>query len=53
MPVIKWLTNLSEPLYAEVRIKHDAGGDKYVEKTETRQVGEKARFSCMPMEFAA
>ncbi len=53
MPVIRWLTGLSEPLYAEVRVKHEAGGDKYVEKTETRQVGEKARFSCMPMEFAA
>jgi hypothetical protein len=53
LPVIHWLTGLSEPIYAEVKIKNDAGGGQYVEKTETRQVGEKARFSCQPMEFVA
>ena len=52
MPVIRWLTGLSEPIYAEVKIQNDAGGGRFVEKTETRQVGERARFSCQPMEFA-
>jgi hypothetical protein len=51
LPVIKWLTGLSEPIYAEVRIQNDAGGGRYVEKTETKQVGERARFSCQPMSF--
>lgn len=51
MPVIKWLTGLSEPIYAEVKIQNDAGGGRYVEKTETKQVGERARFSCQPMSF--
>lgn len=53
LPVIQWLTGLSEPIYAEVKIKNDAGGGRYVEKTETKQVGERARFSCQPMEFVA
>ncbi len=53
MPVIQWLTGLSEPIYAEVKMKHDTGGGRYVEKTETRQVGERARFSCQPLEFSA
>jgi hypothetical protein len=52
MPVIKWLTSLSEPIYAEVKIQNDAGGGRFVEKTETRQVGERARFSCQPVEFS-
>jgi hypothetical protein len=52
MPVIQWLTSISEPVYAEVKVKHDAGGGKYVEKTETRQVSERARFSCQPLEFS-
>jgi len=51
LPVIKWLTGLSEPIYAEVKIQNDAGGGRYVEKTETKQVGERARFSCQPMSF--
>ena len=53
IPVIQWLSSLSEPIYSEVKIQHDAGGGRYIEKTETRQVGERARFSCQPMEFAA
>jgi len=51
MPVIKWLTALSEPIYAEVKIKNDVGGGRFVEKTETRQVGERARFSLQPVSF--
>lgn len=51
IPVIQWLTTLAEPVYAEVKIQNDMGGGRYVEKTETRQVGEKARFSCQPMSF--
>jgi len=53
LPVINWLTSLSEPIFAEVKVKHDMGGGQYMEKTETRQVGERARFSLQPLEFAA
>ncbi len=52
MPVIKWLTGLSEPIYAEVKMQHDTGGGRYLEKTETKQVGERARFTCQPTEFS-
>jgi len=51
IPVIKWLTGLSEPVYAEVKIQNDAGGGRYVEKTETKQVGDRPRFSCQPLSF--
>ena len=51
IPVIKWLTSLSEPIFAEVKIQNDTGNGRFIEKTETRQVGEKARFSCQPMEY--
>ncbi len=51
LPVIQWLTSLAEPIYAEVKIQNDTGGGRYVEKTETRQVGDRPRFSCQPMEF--
>lgn len=46
LPVVRWLNNLAEPIYAEVKV--DDGGET---KTETRQVGEKARFSCQPLEY--
>lgn len=51
VPVIKWLSQISEPIFAEVKAKHDIGGNRFVELTETKQVGEKARFSCSPMEY--
>lgn len=46
LPVVKWLNSLSEPIYAEVKV--DDGGET---RSETKQVGEKARFSCQPMEY--
>lgn len=46
LPVIQWLNSLCVPIYAEVKV--DDGG---ATKTETRQVGESARFSCQPLEF--
>lgn len=51
LPVVHWLTSLAEPIFAEVRTKNDAGGGRFIERTETKQVGERARFSCMPLEF--
>lgn len=46
MPVIQWLHSLSTPVFAEVKV--DDGSEV---KTETKQVAEKARFSCQAMEF--
>lgn len=46
LPVIQWLNGLCEPIFAEVKV--DDGTDT---KTETRQVGERSRFSCQPMEY--
>lgn len=40
-PVIKFLTSLSVPKFAEVRVEKQEGV-----VTETRQVGEISRFSC-------
>ncbi len=48
LPVIQWLTSLSEPIFAEVSVK-----DGSPNRSETKQVGERARFSCQHMEFAA
>jgi len=48
VPVIKWLNSISEPIYAEVKVND--GGETI---TETRQVGERARFSCQPLELMA
>lgn len=45
LPVIKFLNKLAVPIYAEVDVND--GGDV---KKETRQVGERARFSCQRME---
>ena len=41
MPVVKWLNGISEPIYGEVKVE-DGGSTK----TETRQVGERSKFSC-------
>ncbi len=46
LPVIQYLNSLCEPIFAEVKV--DNGGDV---RTETKQVGERSRFSCQPMEF--
>lgn len=47
LPVVKFLNNLAVPIFAEVKVED--GGDT---KTETRQVGERNRFSCQQLEFA-
>lgn len=41
LPVIRFLNRLSTPIFAEVKVEN--GGEV---KTETRQVGERNRFSC-------
>lgn len=48
IPVIKFLNKLSVPIFAEVKVEN--GGEV---KTETKQVGERNRFSCHLLEFAA
>ena len=48
LPVVKFLNNLCTPIFAECKV--DDGGET---KTETRQVGERNRFSCHLLEFAA
>jgi hypothetical protein len=47
-PVITYLNNLSTPIYEEVKVTEDG-----VTRTETRQTGERSRFSCQVLEFAA
>lgn len=47
LPVIRFLNNLSVPIFAEVKVEN--GGET---KTETRQVGERNRFSCHLLEVA-
>lgn len=41
LPVVKFLNKLAVPIFAEVKV--DDGGET---KSETKQVGEKNRFSC-------
>jgi hypothetical protein len=41
MPVIKFLNKLAVPVFAEVKVED--GGET---KSETKQVGERSRFSC-------
>lgn len=48
IPVVKFLNKLAVPIFAEVKV--DDGGDV---KTETKQVGERNRFSCQVIDFAA
>lgn len=45
-PVIKFLNRLAVPKFAEVKVETD--GEV---RTETRQVGEIARFSCQVLDF--
>lgn len=47
LPVIQWLNGLCEPIFAEVKVEDQEGV-----RTETRQVGERARFSLQALEFA-
>ncbi len=46
LPVIKFLNNLAVPIFEECKIE----GDGAI-KTETRQVGERNRFSCHLLEM--
>lgn len=45
-PVVRFLNALSTPLFAEVKVED--GGET---RTETRQVGEQARFSCQVLDW--
>lgn len=47
VPVIKFLNNLATPIFAEVKVEQ---GDAV--HTETKQVGERSRFSCNVLEFS-
>jgi len=47
IPVVKYLNRLAVPIFGEVKVED--GGET---KTETRQVGERARFACNVLEFA-
>jgi len=51
IPVIKWLSSLSEPIFAQVQTHNDAGDGRTIIRSETKQVGEKARFSLMQLEL--
>lgn len=46
IPVVKFLNKLSVPIFAEVKV--DDGGEI---KTETKQVGERNRFTCQVIDF--
>lgn len=46
LPVIQWLNGLAEPIFAEVAVNDGSGT-----RSETRQVGERARFSCQSMDY--
>lgn len=46
IPVIRFLNRLAVPIFAEVKVEN--GGEV---KTETKQVGEKSRFSCQSLEL--
>lgn len=45
-PVVKFLNGLCEPIFSQVELKD--GGDTL---KETKQVGEKSRFSCQVVDF--
>ena len=47
LPVIRFLNRLAVPIFAEVKVEN--GGEV---KTETRQIGERNRFSCHLLEVA-
>lgn len=46
IPVVKFLNKLAVPIFSEVKVND--GGDMI---TETRQTGEKNRFSCQVIDF--
>lgn len=46
LPVVKFLNRLAVPIFAEVKVEN--GGEV---KTETKQVGERNRFSCHLLEM--
>jgi hypothetical protein len=46
IPVVKFLNNLAVPIFGEVKNEH--GGEV---RTETKQVGERSRFSCNVVDF--
>lgn len=46
IPVVKFLNKLATPIFAEVKSEHGSAVH-----TETKQVGEKARFSCNVVDF--
>lgn len=47
LPVVRFLNRLAVPIFAECKV--DNGGDV---KTETKQIGERNRFSCHLLEVA-
>lgn len=47
IPVIKFLNKLSVPIFQEVKVEGEGQT-----KTETKQVGERSRFSCQLLEVA-
>ena len=47
LPVIRFLNGLAVPIFAEVKVEN--GGET---KTETKQIGERNRFSCHLLELA-
>ena len=47
LPVVRFLNRLAVPIFAEVKV--DSDGDT---KTETKQIGERNRFSCHVLEVA-
>ena len=48
LPVVNFLNNLAVPIFAEVKVED--GGET---RSETRQVGERNRFSCHPQAMVA
>lgn len=47
IPVVKFLNNLAVPIFGEVKVENGSAVH-----TETRQVGERNRFSCNVLEFS-
>ena len=48
LPVVQFLNKLATPIYEQVKCEDGSG-----KRTETKQVGEKPRFSCQILEYAA
>lgn len=48
LPVVNFLNNLATPIFAEVKVED--GGET---RSETKQVGERNRFSCHPQQMVA